>query len=616
MLKSIFSFFENLVPSFPQRNEGTPPKNPVKFILFFTRGLCGFFIAASVLNSVIAIGEALFFVCLGLVVDWTSSSTPHNFIALHGTSILVMLLCAGVILPVASVLHSLLIHQTISGNYSSQIRWQLHSYLLNQSLSFFNEEYAGSLANKVMQTSVAVRTAVMKLIDVMVHLIVYIATMLIMLSNANISLCIPLAVWLILYISSLVCFIPQLRKASKQQSELRSTMVGRIVDSYTNISTVKLFGGHGKEEKYAKNAMDEFRHSEYRALRILTMFDVSVQFMNYTLLITLVMLSLWLWSNYLVTPGAIAIATAIAIRMINMSRWIMWEVGAIFENLGMIYDGIHTVSVPVSVRDPENPVKIDSFSNEIEFSHVSFGYKKSVGIIHDLSMKIKAGEKVGIVGPSGAGKSTLISLLLRFYDVDSGSVSIDGENIRNFTQDDLRSLFSMVSQDTSLMHRTVGENIEYGAEDELQKAELEEVAAATDSLNFIENLSDYRGGAGFDSAVGDRGVKLSGGQKQRIAIARVLVKNSPILILDEATSALDSQSEKCIQENLEKLMQGKTVIAIAHRLSTLKKMDRIVVLEKGQIVESGSHEELLKSDGMYRKLWDLQTEGFISDITA
>lgn len=616
MLKSIFSFFENLVPSFPQRNEGTPPKNPVKFILFFTRGLCGFFIAASVLNSVIAIGEALFFVCLGLVVDWTSSSTPHNFIALHGTSILVMLLCAGVILPVASVLHSLLIHQTISGNYSSQIRWQLHSYLLNQSLSFFNEEYAGSLANKVMQTSVAVRTAVMKLIDVMVHLIVYITTMLIMLSNANISLCIPLAVWLILYVSSLVCFIPQLRKESKQQSELRSTMVGRIVDSYTNISTVKLFGGHGKEEKYAKNAMDEFRHSEYRALRILTMFDVSVQFMNYTLLITLVMLSLWLWSNYLVTPGAIAIATAIAIRMINMSRWIMWEVGAIFENLGMIYDGIHTVSVPVSVRDPENPVKIDSFSNEIQFSHVSFGYKKSVGIIHDLSMKIKAGEKVGIVGPSGAGKSTLISLLLRFYDVDSGSVTIDGENIRNFTQDDLRSLFSMVSQDTSLMHRTVGENIEYGAEDELQKAELEEVAAATDSLNFIENLSDYRGGAGFDSVVGDRGVKLSGGQKQRIAIARVLVKNSPILILDEATSALDSQSEKCIQENLEKLMQGKTVIAIAHRLSTLKKMDRIVVLEKGQIVESGSHEELLKSDGMYRKLWDLQTEGFISDITA
>lgn len=613
MLKSIFSFFENLVPSFPQRNEGTPPKNPVKFILFFTRGLCGFFIAASVLNSVIAIGEALFFVCLGLVVDWTSSSTPHNFIALHGTSILVMLLCAGVILPVASVLHSLLIHQTISGNYSSQIRWQLHSYLLNQSLSFFNEEYAGSLANKVMQTSVAVRTAVMKLIDVMVHLIVYITTMLIMLSNANISLCIPLAVWLILYVSSLVCFIPQLRKASKQQSELRSTMVGRIVDSYTNISTVKLFGGHGKEEKYAKNAMDEFRHSEYRALRILTMFDVSVQFMNYTLLITLVMLSLWLWSNYLVTPGAIAIATAIAIRMINMSRWIMWEVGAIFENLGMIYDGIHTVSVPVSVRDPENPVKIDSFSNEIQFSHVSFGYKKSVGIIHDLSMKIKAGEKVGIVGPSGAGKSTLISLLLRFYDVDSGSVTIDGENIRNFTQDDLRSLFSMVSQDTSLMHRTVGENIEYGAEDELQKAELEEVAAATDSLNFIENLSDYRGGAGFDSVVGDRGVKLSGGQKQRIAIARVLVKNSPILILDEATSALDSQSEKCIQENLEKLMQGKTVIAIAHRLSTLKKMDRIVVLEKGQIVESGSHEELLKSDGLYRKLWDLQTEGFISD---
>lgn len=616
MLKRIFSFFENLVPSFPKRNEGTPPKNPIKFILFFTRGLCGFFIAASVLNSIIAIGEALFFVCLGLVVDWTSSSLPHNFIALHGTSILIMLLCAGVILPVASVLHSLLVHQTISGNYSMQIRWQLHSYLLNQSMSFFNDEFAGSLANKVMQTSVAVRTAVMKLVDVMVHLIVYITTMLIMLSNANISLCIPLAVWLILYVASLVCFIPQLRRASKQQSEQRSTMIGRIVDSYTNISTVKLFGGHGKEEQYAKNAMDEFRKTEYRALRILTMFDVSVQFMNYTLLITLVMLSLWLWSNYLVTPGAIAIATAIAIRMINMSRWIMWEVGAIFENLGMIYDGIHTVSVPVSVNDPKDPVKVTGFNKEIEFSHVSFGYKKSVQTIHDLSLKIKAGEKVGIVGPSGAGKSTLISLLLRFYDVDSGSIRIDGEDIRHFTQDDLRSLFSMVSQDSSLMHRTVGENIEYGAKDELQRSDLEEAAIATDSLNFIENLSDYRGGAGFDSVVGDRGVKLSGGQKQRIALARVIVKNSPVLILDEATSALDSQSEKYIQENLEKLMQGKTVIAIAHRLSTLKKMNRIVVLEKGKIVESGSHEELLNLNRIYRKLWDLQTEGFISDETV
>ncbi|MDY5995479.1 MAG: ABC transporter ATP-binding protein [Succinivibrio sp.] len=612
MLKSIFSFFENLVPSFPKRNEGTPPKNPIKFILFFTKGLCGFFIAASILNAIIAVGEALFFVCLGLVVDWTSSSSPHNFITQHGTSILVMLLCAGVILPVASVLHSLLIHQTISSNYSSQIRWQLHSYLLNQSLSFFNDEYAGALANKVMQTSVAVRTAVMKLIDVMVHLIVYITTMLIMLSNANISLCLPLAVWLVLYITSLVCFIPQLRKASKLQSEQRSTMVGRIVDSYTNISTVKLFGGHGKEEQYAKNAMDEFRHTEYKALRILTMFDVSVQFMNYTLLITLVMLSLWLWSNYLVTPGAIAIATAIAIRMINMSRWIMWEVGAIFENLGMIYDGIHTVSVPVSVKDPENPVKFEKFTKEIEFSKVSFGYKKSVEIIHDLRLKIKAGEKVGIVGPSGAGKSTLISLLLRFYDVDSGAITIDGVNIKNFTQDDLRSLFSMVSQDSSLMHRTVGENIEYGAKSELQKEDLEEVAIATDSLNFIENLSDYRGGSGFDSVVGDRGVKLSGGQKQRIALARVLVKNSPILILDEATSALDSQSEKYIQENLEKLMLGKTVIAIAHRLSTLKKMDKIVVLDKGQIVESGTHEELLAHNSLYKKLWSLQTDGFLN----
>jgi ABC-type multidrug transport system fused ATPase/permease subunit len=609
--EGLFNFFERLIPPFEDKCEGVPPKGIIKFVLFFSRGLGKFLAAVAVLNSFIAVGEALFFACLGYIVDWTASSSPQNFISEHGGSLLIMLLGAGVFLPVASFLHSLLIHQTLSSNYSMQVRWQLHNFLLGQSLSFFNEEFAGALANKVMQTSMAVRTAVMKLIDVFVHMVVYISTMLIMLMNADFYLCLPLIIWLCFYTCSLFVFIPYLRRTSKELSVERSTMVGRIVDSYTNISTVKLFGGAGKEKSYAKEAMTAFRNSEYKIFRILTSFDISVQFLNCTLLVSLIILSLWLWSNYLVTTGAIAISIAIAIRMINMSRWIMWEAGAIFENIGMIYDCMSTMSKPVAVTDPDNPKTIDSFNESIEFKNVSFGYDGKKEVLSDFNLSIKKGLKIGIVGPSGVGKSTIINLILRFYDVTKGSVTIDGVDVRDLRQDNLRDLFAMVSQEPSLMHRTIGENIEYGSKNELDDEDLQKAARASDSLNFIEEMSDYRGGIGFDSMVGDRGVKLSGGQKQRIAIARVIVKNAPILILDEATSALDSETEEIVQRNLLNIMHGRTVIAIAHRLSTLKSMDRIIVINEGRIVESGSHEELLSLGGLYNKMWSLQSNGFV-----
>lgn len=611
MLKGLFDFFERLIPPFKIKGESNPPKNLIGFISFFSKDFKKFLFATALLNSLIALGEALFFVCLGSIVDWTTTTQPHLFISSHGSSLFIMLLCAGVLLPIASILHSLLIHQTLSSNYAMQVRWQLHNFLLGQSVSFFSEEFAGSLANKVMQTSVALRTAVMKLIDVVIHLVVYITTMIVMLMNADLYLCLPLIFWLVFYILSLLFFIPHLRSCSKEQSVERSNMVGRIVDSYSNITTVKLFGGKGKEQNYAKEAMDDFRNSEYKALRILTLFDVSVQLMNYTLLISLVMLSIWLWANFLVTPGAIAIAIAIAIRMINMSRWIMWEASAIFDNIGMVYDGMNTVSKPVSVVDPRNPVKIDGFKDRIEFKDVCFSYKKDKPIFKKLNLTIECGKKIGIVGPSGAGKSTLINLLLRFYDVNSGQILIDGNSINSVKQDDLRELFSMVSQDSNLMHRTIGQNIEYGSKDHLNQNELEKAAKQTDALSFIENLSDFRGENGFDSMVGDRGVKLSGGQKQKIAIARVLVKNAPILILDEATSSLDSQSEQIIQDNLSKIMEGRTVIAIAHRLSTLKTMDEIIVIDDGGIVQRGSHMQLLSQEGTYSTLWKLQNNGFV-----
>ena len=611
-MEKLLRWFEGLVPPFPEEDKGPPPSGLIKFICFYTRGLWKFLLALGLLNSTIAVGEALFFICLGQLVDWTTASSRFDFMQEHGTKLAMMLTIAGVILPIASILHSLLLHQSVSSNYTMQIRWQVHRYLLNQSLSFFSDEFAGRVANKVMQTALAVRTAVLKLIDVAIHLLVYIATMLWMLSSASLWLCVPLGIWLVLYSAALFFFIPRLRKTAASQADTRSDMVGRIVDSYANIATVKLFGGKGREAIYAQKAMGDFIGSEYKALRILTLFDVSVQLMNYTLLIALIMTSLWLWAAYLITPGVIAIAVAIAIRMINMSRWIMWEVGAIYENIGTVYDGMQTISKPLTLKDPKDPKPMSGFNDKIEFRDLSFAYNDGPVVIHNFNLTIKKGERVGIVGPSGAGKSTLVSLLLRFYDPKTGAVMIDGNDLRDLKQDEIHELFAMVSQDPSLMHRTIGENIIYGC-DNVQKEALEEAAKFTDALGFIENLSDYRGGSGFDTMVGERGVKLSGGQRQRIALARVLVRSSPILILDEATSALDSQSEKIIEQNLNKVMQGRTVIAIAHRLSTLAKMDRIVVIDNGSLVEEGSHQELLAKRGLYYRLWNLQTGGFLGD---
>ncbi len=610
-MERIWRWFERLVPPFPKDFKGEPPAGLLKFIFFYTRGLWKFLIIAGILTALMAAGEALFFSCMGLLVDWTADSDPSTFMAKHSSSLIMMLLLAGVVLPVATIVHSLLLHQSISGNYPMQIRWQVHRYMLGQSMTFFTDEFAGRIANKVMQTAQAVRTSVIKLIDVLVHMLVYLSTMVWMLAEADPYLAVPLLIWLVLYTTAIFYFIPRLRRQASVQADTRSDMVGRIVDSYVNIATVKLFGGKGRETRYARAGMVSFIKAEYKALRILTAFDITVQLLNYALLISTTVLALLLWQHDWVTPGGIAVALAVAIRIINMSRWMMWEVGAIFENIGTVYDGIHTIARPLDIKDPEQPQALpEKVQGHIRFEHVSFGYHQDQQVFADLNLEILPGQRIGIVGPSGAGKSTLINLLLRFYDVRHGRITLDGIDIRDLLQDELRDCFAMVAQDPSLMHRTVGENISYGSSNTDISA-LERAAAATDALGFIEQLSDYRGGRGFETMVGERGVRLSGGQRQRIALARVVMKDAPILILDEATSALDSESESIVQENLAGIMRGRTVIAIAHRLSTLTMMDRIIVIDAGQVVESGTQQELLAQQGLFYRLWQRQSGGFI-----
>ena len=606
----MYKFFESLVPALNDQEPTQPPNTLVAFCMHYTKGYKTALFFMTLLTAILAILEVSLFGFMGQLVDWLITKNPETLLVDEGQKLILMSLMVLVLIPVLTIIHSLIVHQVLLGNYPMSIRWFAHRYLLKQSVSFYQDDFAGRIATKVMQTALAVRETVMKLLNVMVYVLVYFISMVVMIAKADYRLAIPMLVWMVIYICIQYYFIPRLRKVATEQADARSTMTGRIVDSYTNISTVKLFAHTDSESAYAKQGMKGFLDTVYRQMRLATGINVSVQISNYVLAFAITALSISLWMQSAISVGAIAIAISLALRLNGMSQWIMWEFSALFENIGTVTDGMNTLAKPNIIEDKKDAKPLVVSEGNLYFKQMSFHYGESKGVIENLDLNIKPGEKIGLVGRSGSGKSTLVNLLLRFYDVEKGQIIIDGQDIKDVQQESLRLQIGLVTQDTSLLHRSIRENILYGRPDATEE-ELLKATKQAQAHEFISTLTDSEGNTGYDAQVGERGVKLSGGQRQRIAISRVLLKDAPILVLDEATSALDSEVEAAIQESLYELMQGKTVIAIAHRLSTIAAMDRLIVLDKGQIIEQGSHQQLIEQKGVYAQLWAHQTGGFL-----
>ena len=605
----MLQWFEKLVDPYPTKGLNEPlPSTFFAFVWQAASGVKRYLLLLVLFTAATASFEAIFYSQIGHLVDWLSGSTPENFLENHKTNLIILtsFLLANIFF---SSIQSIVRHQILYSSFPMRLRWRFHNLLLLHGLDFFHSDFAGRLSSKVMQTSLAVREFWVILGDMVTYVVIYFVTISIVLGTVSPILLIPLLIWLALFVCSACYFIPKLGRISKAQADARAVMTGRVTDAYTNIQTVKLFAHAGRESQYAKESMQDFMVTVFKQMRLGVLYQICTNLLTAVLFLGVLGTAVYLWMQGLAAVGVIAATTAMILKLNSMAEFMMWQTSALFENVGTIQDGMVTMAKPIAIQDKEDAKPLQVAHGEIKFENVTFAYNQK-NVIDHFNLTIKPGEKIGIVGRSGAGKSTLIQLLLHFYNINQGRILIDGQNIQDVSQDSLRKNIALVTQDTSLLHRTVAENIKYGRPDASDEEMMLAVKKAK-ADEFIPQLSDLRGRQGFDAYVGERGVKLSGGQRQRIAIARVFLKDAPILILDEATSALDSEVEAAIQSSLDELMTDKTVIAIAHRLSTIAQMDRLIVLDQGHIAEQGTHEELIAQNGIYAHLWQRQTGGFL-----
>ncbi|MDA8869946.1 ABC transporter ATP-binding protein/permease [Rhizobiaceae bacterium] len=612
MLDRLFTRFETLVDPFPAEEPTQPPDGLAAFCWHYAKPMAWPLAGVMVLSATIAVLEVMLFGFVGSVVDWLATADRATFLEREKWTLIGMGALLILVLPAVQLIWSLIFHQTVLPNFPMRIRWQAHRHLLGQSMGFYQDEFAGRVATKVMQTALGVRETVTKVLDIMVYVGVYFIAALALVASFDPMLLIPFLVWIVLYIGTLMFFLPRMKVISRKQADARSLMTGRVVDSYTNIATVKLFAHAGRELDYARQSMDGFLKTVYPQMRLSTGLNFVIDTLNHLLLFAVGFIAISQWLGGAATVASVAVAAAIVTRLSGMSHWVMWEMAGLFENIGMAMDGMSTLAKPRDVLDRPDAKKLEMGGGAVRFEDVTFRYDKHGAVVRNLDLDVRPGEKIGLIGRSGAGKTTIMNILLRLYDIDRGRVTIDGQEIAAVTQESLRAAIAVVTQDTSLLHRSVRDNIAYGRLNATD-AEIEAAARKANAHEFIVALEDAEGRKGYDAQVGERGVKLSGGQRQRIAIARVFLKDAPILVLDEATSALDSEVEQVIQEQLFNLMEGKTVIAIAHRLSTIADMDRLIVLDGGQIVEQGTHDELVAHEGLYASLWARQSGGFITE---
>lgn len=612
----MFRFFENLVDPYVDYTEtDRPPTKLWPFMWSYSQPFKKLFVVAAILSLISALIEVGLIYYMGRMVDLLGSGTPDTVLSEYGTELILLALFILIIRPLFQALDVAVLNNAILPNYGTLFRWRAHKHVLRQSVGWFENDFAGRIANRIMQAPPAAGEAVFQAFDAITFSLAYLLGAILLLSDADPRLVIPLLIWLALYAALVRWTIRHVGPASQASSDARSETTGRVVDSYSNIHSVKLFAHHDREINFAKEAIERARVTFAKEMRIFTTMDLMLVAINGFLIISVVGWAIILWSQGAASVGIVAAAAALTLRLNAMTGWIMWAVSNFFRSLGVVQEGMETIAQPITLLDKPNAKPLVLSDGTIELDQLTHHYGRDKGGLQSLDLTITPGQKVGLVGRSGAGKSTFVKLLMRFYDADGGRILIDGQDISDVTQDSLRAQIGMVSQDNSLLHRSIRDNVLYGRPDATE-AEMMDAVKRAEAMDFILGLEDPQGRTGFDAHVGERGVKLSGGQRQRISLARVILKDAPILILDEATSALDSEVEAAILDTLYGVMEGKTVIAIAHRLSTIAHMDRIIVLDDGQIVEDGTHSALLEKNGLYASFWGHQSGGFLKTEAA